>query len=925
MVGAMRGKLTRVSYCVIVLGLVVGQAVALEPALSSAAGPVGPACAETTLDTTTAVGLARSCGRPVEVLSGRTPWQTLTAQPSGELTWQTSTRAQRTDVNGAWEPIDTTLAPGPDGPAPVAPALPMSFSPGGTGAPLARLAYRGRVLEMRWPGSLPTPRLSGSSVTYPGVLPGVDLVVTVDEDGTGWSEVLVVQGPAAAANPALAEVSFPLRTDGGLRVVPRSDGLVALDAAGTEVFTSPTPRMWDSAGRGATMPVRLAGDTLTIVPDAGMLADPTLSWPLYIDPTWDAGEGVTLNAWAMIQSGFGGDDENYKNWTNEGLGLCDVAADSACVQDNVKRLLYHFNIPAGIRGSVVSSAEFSAYQTHAWDCDTGSVRLYKVSPFSSSVNWDNFHTQMDGTNYIASKNETRKSGCPLGPGWTRLNATSAAADAAEASAATLHLGIRSANETSMASSWKRFNSNAALSITFNRYPNTPGLPSLDPATTTGTGPSGYFSRDATPALRATVSDPDGGNVRGRFRVYNGGTMVWEGLSGYVASGGTAQLSVGVTLAEGPLYTVRVFSNDSALDSKTWSAFIQFTVDVTPPAAVPGVTPKSGEPAVYVEDGWAGGVGVSGKFFFTNGGITGVTGYRYSFNSTSLGQSVGLSGGANGQSLDVSFIPSTVGGQTLRVVSVDAAGWVGPERLYLFNVDFPGEDGLWRLNEGSGTTAADSSGSGNPLTLTDTTWTTGPGADFGFDPSDTALRFDSSTDVGVTASHVVATNSSFTVMAFVKLEASTATHAAVSQDGAYTSGFKLGHAVSGCPTTSGVCWALSMFTADSPTSGATVRAASPIEVVVGEWVHLTGVYDATAGQLRLFVCELGTPAAPKAAQPIEATQDHTSTWNAVGPLRVGRGQYRGSFGDSFPGVIDDVRVYAEIVPIETIRLICQGAA
>jgi hypothetical protein len=896
-----------------------------------------------------ALVMSRSCGQPVEVLDARTPWDTLTALPSGDLTWATSTLASRAGGHGYWVPVDTALEVTAQGVVPAASVLPISFSAGGGQAPLARLEHTGRVLEMWWPGVLPEPGVTGSDAVYESVLPGVDLVMSVNEDGTGWSEVLVVRSPEAASNPALAKLSFPVEVSGGVDLMETSVGLAAVDGEGVEVFVSPTPLMWDSSGdvavdvgsgessrrrvdapregdRVSKMPLRYIDGVVTVVPDAAMLADPTVSWPVHIDPTWDAGEGVTLNAWAMIQSGFGGDDENYKNWSNEGLGHCDVETISSCNQDNTKRLLYKFNIPSGVRGSMVSSAEFSAYQNFAYDCDTGSVRLYQVASFSASTNWDNFHSQMDGLNYIASKYETRKSGCPLGPGWTTLNATTAARNAANGSWSTLSLGIRSYNETSMPASWKRFNSNATLSITFNRHPNTPGTPSLDPSTTVGSGPSGYLSRDATPLLSATVSDPDGGSVRGRFQIYDSGSvLLWEGLSGFVASGGTAQMTAGTTLSEGGLYTVRVYGNDGSLDSKSSSNEIQFAVDTTPPA-LPEVTAKTDEATVYVEDGWAGGVGVPGRFFFTSGGATDVDYYRYSFNSTALDLTADAVG-ANGQSPDVAFTPTTVGAQALRVVPVDRAGWTGPERFYRFNVDFPGQDGLWRLNEGAGTTAADTSGNGNALSLTDTFWTTGPFADFGLDPNDHALLFDSAADVASTAGPVAATNKSFTVMAFVKPEATSNTSVAVSQDGAFTSGFTLGHVndPAQCTTISGICWHFSMFTADSATTGATVRATSSQEPAVGEWVHLTGVYDHTVGQLRLYTCVLGTPEQPGAAEPVLASNAHTSAWNAAGPLRVGSGQYRGSLTDSWSGVIDDTRVFDNVLSENEIRDICQGAA
>jgi hypothetical protein len=628
----------------------------------------------------------------------------------------------------------------------------------------------------------------------------------------------------------------------------------------------------------------------------------------------------------MIQSAFGGDDENYRNWENSGQGYCGVSNDSSCEANNRKRLLFKFAIPAAIRGASVSSAEFSAYQNFAWDCDTGITRLYQVPNFTASTNWDNFHANMDDSNHVATKDETRRSGCDLGPGWTRLNATTPARNAANSGLSTLALGIRSANESSMPSSWKRFTSDARLSITFNRFPNTAGRPALDPASSTGTAPDALWSRDATPTLRATVSDPDGGNVRGRFQVLNGNTVIFDGYSGYVASGGTAQTTVTTALPVNVWLTARAFAHDGALLSKAASATIRFRVDTTPPSVPAQVVPKTGQPAVYVEDGWAGGAGVTGAFSFGTGGVTDVDYYRYSFDSTTLDRTADASG-TDGASPDVMFTPTRVGSHTLRVVSVDFAGWTSPERLYRFNVDFPGEDAFWRLNEGTGTTAADSSGSGNALTLTGTTWGNGPFAEFGLDPADRALVFDSTTDLGSTAGPVAATNRSFTVMGFVKLSTATATAVAVSQDGEYTSGFKLGYATAdaGCPTPTGGCWAFTMTSADAPSSGTVVRAVSPLPVTTGQWVHLTGVYDATAGEMSVYACALGTPSEPAAAEPVRGTAPFISTWTAPGAVRLGRGQYRNTLNNHWPGTVDDVRVFNEIVPVTTIRQICAGAA
>ena len=245
------------------LGGVVAAGVLLWPGAREA-GAV--ACAGAAAEVAVAVDLARSCDGPVEVLSGRTPWETLTALPSGELTWTASVVAERALVDGVWRSVDPTLVRTSGGVEPVASVLPMRFSPGGAKAPLARIEHRGRVLEVVSPfGSLPAPVVSGPAVTYPSVLPDVDLMVTVDSDGTGFSQVLVVRTPAAAADARLARISFPTRTV-GLTVAEAGGGLSAVDGSGAQVFKSPAPVMWDSSGApGTTRTSALAGRRCDVI------------------------------------------------------------------------------------------------------------------------------------------------------------------------------------------------------------------------------------------------------------------------------------------------------------------------------------------------------------------------------------------------------------------------------------------------------------------------------------------------------------------------------------------------------------------------------------------------------------------------------------------------------------------------------------
>jgi len=117
------------------------------------------------------------------------------------------------------------------------------------------------------------------------------------------------------------------------------------------------------------------------------------------------------------------------------------------------------------------------------------------------------------------------------------------------------------------------------------------------------------------------------------------------------------------------------------------------------------------------------------------------------------------------------------------------------------------------------------------------------------------------------------------------------YAAVSQDGAEASGFKLGYsAYHGT-------WAVLMPTTDS-SSATDVIAASPQAPALNTWAHLAAVYDPSAGQLRLYVDGVLMALTPSSG----------AGWQASGGLQIGRARWGGWLLDWWPGAVDDVRAY-----------------
>ena len=202
-------------------------------------------------------------------------------------------------------------------------------------------------------------------------------------------------------------------------------------------------------------------------------------------------------------------------------------------------------------------------------------------------------------------------------------------------------------------------------------------------------------------------------------------------------------------------------------------------------------------------------------------------------------------------------------------------------------------GHWTFDEGSGTTAADSSGSGHPLALQGgASWAKGV-----VGPS--ALAVSPQQDAA-SAVPVIDTSNSFTVSAWVDLANTIGYQTFVSEDGSQVSGFYLQlRADTGR-------FAFTRLGYDS-TAAYGMIATSTIVPQPGVWYQLTGEYDARAQTMSLYV-----------DGALQQTIHALAPWSATGPLAVGRGFFGGSPTDWVSGTIDDVRAYAGTLPAQQVR-------
>ena len=672
--------------------------------------------------------------------------------------------------------------------------------------------------------------------------------------------------------------------------------------------------MWDSSGtptgsasgpadgtKTAPMTLQVSDQEITVKPDTSLLTGKSTKYPVYLDPA------LFRTSWTMINDQY----PNQSYWAYDRHGCPSGYAGLDCAKvgytDEAETMTYRSLFEFGTGdyvGKHVLDAKLSMDLLYSWACVDSVTYAHVVNAaLGSGTTWNSNAGLWGGA--VAS---VSNSSCGKARRRSEWGVTGTAQTAAANWWPRTTFGLQAADEGSH-NGWKKFDAGTAyLTVTYNSYPNAPdGLTIAGAACTTGT--SRPYVRTLTPLLKARVSDPDG------YARLLSGAFWWWPLGGAqssgntvsqsaVASGTTAQASVPTgRLVDGTTYVVRAQAADG-IDSGQYSGNCEFTVDATPPPTPGGVASTA-----YPADGALhGGAGVAGNFTFsppTNGAAE-ITGYAYTTDDgIQAAQAKHVTADPTSHSATVSITPPVDGLVTLHVWSVDKAGNHSLTSLsHVFGVRAgSGPDAVWQFTEGSGSTAVDSSAHGNTATLASTTWTPGRGK------ADSALLLDGTTSTARTvgpittrdpttgATTTVRTNANLTVSAWVRLDVAGGINkrAIVSQDGTRAAAFTLDYS----GTDDRWRFVIAATDADAP---ALYRAVSDAAPQIGVWTHLTGTYNATTGKVTLYVNGV--------AQAITAVAP--GSFNATGPLVIGRRLWAGAAMDFFVGAIDDVRVYARLV-------------
>lgn len=685
------------------VALLPGNARAEDPPAPPAPAPAAPA-AGGVVDFPSAVVQAKATGKRVEVTAETTDSSSTWVNPDGTVTTQQYAAPIRfEDEAGAWQAIDTTLAKQADGS--IAPksadegAVELAPSVAGTAdapAEVASVAGSGAStgteawsIALGWGGTLSAPSLKGSTATYAGAWPGIDLTVKASRDGFEQSFVVKdrASAEAYAAGQTGDQVSWdlPILVSGVSAREVDGERIEFVDASGAVVSTFEAPMAWDAkvdeasrehvnhASMGVAIPSQDEGIvTLRLTVDRAWLLAPDRQFPVTVDPVY-AGGSAAASFDAFVQSDISTDrssEQELKVGTYNGSA---VARSFLSIPN------------AQFQGKQIMSAQLNLYETWSYSCTPSSVEVWQTSPVNNTARWTKQPT-WDAKRASLSVAKGFSSAC--GAGWVSFDITGLAQEWSSNPDPTMTLGLRASSETST-SGWKRFasmESGAPPSVTFNynRKPAAASTPAVSGAMQSG---SDTYVGDVAPTVSTIVSDPDGNDVRSSIQVFTGtdaATKVSECTTGWVGSGQQASCALGTLPDDKTLYVRASVQDGNGLWAGVWSPWqVIKTAQATPvapsitcPGAANGQWLAAAPPAALQCTVTAPARGGNNK----------ATRIDYRVDGSQVGTPVDV---GPGQSFTVS-IPLEDGGHQIRArvytasgkseVAVFTTGWGGPSVL-----------------------------------------------------------------------------------------------------------------------------------------------------------------------------------------------------------------------------------------------------
>ncbi|SCG67212.1 RHS repeat-associated core domain-containing protein [Micromonospora siamensis] len=304
------------------------------------------------------------------------------------------------DAKGAWQAIDTQVRPTTTK-GYVQGNRTNSFTSlfGTSSKDLVRFEQDGRSIELGLTGAARgvTPKVTGSTVTYPGLADGADVVYDVTP--TALKEKIVLRDAPTGA----ATWTFTLDT-AGLVAEQRADGSIAFvrPGGGEPAFVMPAPYMYDAKDDATSPHGKVWSDkvsqrvqqmygqtTITLSADASWLNDPARVYPVVVDPTIQV-RPVPADA-QDVQIYSGASTTNYNDTYQLKVGTTSTAA---------WRSLLKFDVDAIPAGTTIDDAQLQLYysQTHTdWAYDVP-MQAHRVTAdwTEGTATWGTMNTRFAG-------------------------------------------------------------------------------------------------------------------------------------------------------------------------------------------------------------------------------------------------------------------------------------------------------------------------------------------------------------------------------------------------------------------------------------------------------------------------------------------------------------------------------------------------
>ena len=555
-----------------------------------------------------------SSGEPVVVDELTTPTELTTALPDGRMRRELSTRPVRVQQGGSWVPVDTSLESRDGWLSPVASAVPVRFSSGGTAVMAQTQTATGEwVSESSTFGVLPAPVVDGDTATYAEVLPGVDLKLVATK--TGMASIYVVKSEQAAKGSGLA--SLQVAVDGADLTVPDQGRVGAVAADGSSLIAA-QPLWWDSSGGGTyrepgeeSLPVpvthSVTPDLLTMDVGSSVATEEARDasrtvYPIFVDPDWSTGMS---DSWYT--------DAAYPNVSYLTAGASDVlrVGNFAPYRSDM-----FFEFPLDLAGSDVLQAVLNTTQVATAACPPGWISSHYVTIFPPGYTWSQEQAwKQSGDMWWSGTIESQQgAACGAGPtslGWTMTDEVAAIVDTG---AEWVHFGFTGEDGMSR----KHFSRDATLIVEYNNPPDVPTDPRMiSPAAQCGTAAAPTVVGTTSVTVQVDQTDPDPGNVDTNFHLVKAsklGTVLQAHSSGLLAQGPRSVAFTGLT--EATTYAWRARGNDGLSNGVGYTPWCYFTVDTTsPPVPTVSTTASSFTVGAPVNVSLSGASDVAGYVYW----------------------------------------------------------------------------------------------------------------------------------------------------------------------------------------------------------------------------------------------------------------------------------------------------------------------